>query len=127
MATYQHPYNYTGQTYQTTYPTPQSTSIPGNTAVPLQQPETGSFEWVNNAEEVQSKNPGIYMNRNEPVMYKKFFGENGLQFEVYDLVKRELIQNTGDFVTKDELAALISKAVRDEMKKNGNRKEHTNG
>lgn len=93
----------------------------------MQQPDVGSYEWVNSAEEVQSKNVGTYMNRNEPVMYKKFFGENGLQFEVYDLVKREPIQNAGNFVTRDELAALIAKTVRDEMKKNGNRKEHTNG
>lgn len=125
MAAYQQPYNYTGQSYQTTYPTPQSPSITGNTAAPLQQPEMGSFEWVNNAEEVQNKNPGIYMNRNEPVMYKKAYSETGLQFEVFDLVKREPVQNAGNFVTKDELSAAVEEAVRKAMKHN--RKEHNNG
>jgi len=125
MATYQNPYNYTGQTYQTTYPASQPPSIPGNTAAPLQQPDMGSFEWVNSAEEVQSKNPGIYMNRNEPVMYKKAYSETGLQFEVFDLVKREPIQNEGKYVTKDELSVLVAKVVRDEMKRS--RKEHNNG
>ena len=122
MAVFTQPYNYTGQGQPTTNPVPQ---MPYQTAVPLQQSEMGSFEWVNNAEEVQGKNPGIYMNRNEPVMYKKAYSETGLQFEVFDLVKREPLQNAGQFVTKDELTLVVAKAVRDELKKN--RKEHNNG
>ena len=100
--------------------------IPNTYPQTQQQPDMGSFEWVNNAEEVQGRNPGMYMNRNEPVMYRKAYTETGLSFEVFDLVKREPVQNGGDFVTKDEISAIVAKAVRDELKRS-NKKEHNNG
>ena len=102
--------------------------IPNAVQQPIQQPpDSVTFEYVTSMEEAYSKNAGSYMDRNEPVLYKKSLDQTGMiQFEVFDLVKREQHQNEGNFVTKDEISAIVAKAVRDEMKRS-NRKEQNNG
>ena len=101
--------------------------IPNAVQQPIQQPpDSVTFEYVTSMEEAYSKNAGSYMDRNEPVLYRKSLDQTGMiQFEVFDLVKREQHQNEGNFVTKDELADIVADAVRKEMRKNN--KEYKNG
>lgn len=114
MAVFQQPYNYTGQ-------------IPQSTVAPIpQQPELFSCEFVSSIEEAYGKNVGSYMLRDEPVMCKKSIDQTGaVRFEVFDLVKREPVQNEGNYVTRDEIATIVAETVRKEMKRN--RKENNNG
>lgn len=96
----------------------------------------GYFLYVNDISEVYSYNvPSggtmFFMNKNEPVLYLKSVNMfNQQTVTEYSLVEKiqqppqplqpsqPIQQNKNDYVTRGELASIISDTIRDEMQKN---------
>lgn len=112
----------------------------------------GYFLYVNSISEVYGYNnvpaggTAFFMNRNQPILYLKSVNMfNQQTVTEYELVEKQLqpqqniqntqpiqepqtVQNNGsNYVTRDELASIVSSAVREELKANrwnrNNRKE----
>lgn len=119
------------------YPYGASYTVNQPSAMPMYAPvqQNNVYYWVQGEEgakayPVGAGNTVMLMDSENPVMYKKYADQTGRPIlEVYDLVPRTTasVQNEGEFVRKDEIAAIVAEAVRNEMNSRKKNKEQRNG
>lgn len=119
------------------YPFGSSYTVNQPSAMPMYAPvqQNNVYYWVQGEEgakayPVGAGNTVMLMDSENPVMYKKYADQTGRPIlEVYDLVPRTTasVQNEGEFVRKDEIAAIVAEAVRNEMNSRKKNKEQRNG